>query len=156
MGTEALTRLLDDAGARYELLPHRRTESAVAEAEALGVPADEVAKTLVIRSESGYLRAVLPASARIDLHKLRELRGGAKREVQLASEADLARDYAAFDLGAVPPIGGDRRDPVVIDRRLAERESVVLEAGSHEESVRIPTHDLARITEAQIADICEE
>jgi Ala-tRNA(Pro) deacylase len=91
----------------------------------------------VVTIPEGYLRAVLPASTRIDLRKLREVRGGSKKKIHLASEEDLARDYAEFDLGAVPPIGGGRRDPVVIDSRLAERASVILEAGSHEESVRL-------------------
>ena len=42
----------------------------------------------------------------------------------------------------------------MIDRRLAERDSVILEAGSHEESVRVPTVDLLRVSEAVVADIC--
>ena len=53
----------------------------------------------------------------------------------------------------MPPIGGSRRDPVIIDSRLAERDSLVPEAGSHEESVRVPTSDLLRVSEAEIADI---
>jgi Ala-tRNA(Pro) deacylase len=154
VATEDLTRVLDDAGARYERLTHVRTESAVAEAEALGIASADVAKTLVVRTPGGYVRAVLPASERIDLRKLREVRGGGKKQVHLASEEDLARDYPEFDLGAVPPIGGGRRDPVVIDSRLAERDSLVLEAGSHEESVRIATGDLLRVSEAEVADIC--
>jgi prolyl-tRNA editing enzyme YbaK/EbsC (Cys-tRNA(Pro) deacylase) len=44
----------------------------------------------------------------------------------------------------------------VLDSRVAERESVVLEAGSHEQSVRIPTGDLLRVADAQVADICAE
>jgi Ala-tRNA(Pro) deacylase len=100
------------------------------------------------------VRAVLPASERIDLRKLREVCGGGKKQVHLASEEHLARDYPEFDLGAVPPIGGGRRDAVVVDSRLAGRHSVVLEAGSHEESVRVPTVDLLRVTEAGVADIC--
>jgi prolyl-tRNA editing enzyme YbaK/EbsC (Cys-tRNA(Pro) deacylase) len=71
-----------------------------------------------------------------------------------ASEERLAPDLSRVDLGPVPPIGGGRRDPVVIDSRLAERDSLVLEAGSHEESVRVPTSDLLRISEAEVADIC--
>ena len=153
MATEDLTRVLDEAGVRYELLSHARTESAVAEAEALGLAPVDVAKTLVVTTPEGYVRAVLPASKRIDLHKLREVTGGGKKDVHLASEEDLAREYPEFDLGAVPPIGG-RRDLVVIDRRVAERDSIVLEAGSHEHSLRIPAADLLRIAEAEIADIC--
>jgi len=155
VATEDLTRVLEEAEVRYELLPHERTESALAEAEVLGIAPADVAKTLVVTIPDGYVRAVLPASARIDLRKLREARGGGgKKKIHLASEEDLARDYPEFELGAVPPIGGSRRDPVVIDSRLAERDSVILEAGSHEESVRVPTSDLLRVTEAEIADIC--
>src|SRR5712691_12403025 len=115
IATQDLTRVLDEAGVRYDLLPHARTGSAVAEAKALGVAAAEVAKTIVVTSPEGYVRAVLPASERIDLRKLREIRGGGKHDVHLASESDLARDYPEFELGAVPPVGGARRDPVVLD-----------------------------------------
>ena len=156
MATEDLTRVLDEAGVRYELLSHARTESAVAEAEALGLAPADVAKTLVVTTAERYVRVVLPASERIDLHKLREVTGGGKKDVHLASEEDLARDYPEFDLGAVPPIGGGRRDPVVVDRRLAERDTIVLEAGSHEHSLRVPAADLLRIAEAEVADICAD
>ena len=154
MAREDFTRVLDEAGARYELLPHARTESALAEAEALGIAPADVAKTLVVTTPEGNVRAVLPASARIDLRKLREVRGVSKKNIHLASEEDLARDYPEFDLGAVPPIGGGRHDPVVIDSGLAERDSVILEAGSHEESVRLATADLVRVADAEVADIC--
>jgi Ala-tRNA(Pro) deacylase len=154
VATDDLTRVLDEAGVSYELLPHARTEDAVAEAEALGLAPADVAKTLVVTTPQGYVRAVLPASERIDLRKLREVRGGGKKKVHLASEKDMGRDYPEFDLGAVPPIGGARRDPVVIDSRLAGCDSVVLEAGSHEESVRVSTGDLVRVAEAEVADIC--
>ena len=102
------------------------------------------------------MRAVLPASERIDLRKVRDILGVSKTKVHLASEEDLARDYPEFELGAVPPLGGASRDPVLVDRRVAERDSVVLEAGSHEQSVRVQTADLLRLTDGQIVDICEE
>ncbi len=156
MAAEDFTNLLDEAGVSYEILPHPRTESAAAEAEALALQPGDVAKTLVVVTQDGYVRAVLPASERIDLRKLREISGGGKRTVHLATEDDLARDYPEFDLGAVPPIGGPRRDPVVIDRHLAERDSVVLEAGSHEQSVRISTADLVRVAAAEVAEICAD
>lgn len=151
-----LRRTLDEAGAGYELLPHAHTESALAEAEALGVSPDDVAKTIVVSTASGYVRAVLPASGRIDVHKLSEVLGSSRKSIHLATEEDLSRDYAEFELGAVPPFGGGRRDTVVVDSRLASRESVVLEAGSHDESVRVGTADLLRLTSAEVADITRE
>jgi Ala-tRNA(Pro) deacylase len=155
MATSDLTSVLDEAGVKYELLPHAHTESALAEAQSLGVSADEVAKTLIVKLPEGYLRTVLPASARVDLRKVRELQGGGRHKVHLATEEDLRRDYPEFELGAVPPIGG-RSDPVVVDSRIAARRDVVLEAGSHDESLRISAADLVTITRAAVTDISTE
>jgi Ala-tRNA(Pro) deacylase len=156
MPIESLTRALTEGGADFELLPHEHTERAADEAAALGLALDEVAKVLVVTTPEGNVRAVLPASERIDLRKIGELHGDSKKNVHLASEDALRRDYPEFELGAVPPLGGDHPDRVVVDRRLAERASVVVEAGSHDESVRVQTADLIRLARAEVADICAD
>lgn len=156
MASPDLTRVLEAEGVDYELLPHGHTESAVAEAEALGLDPTDVAKTVVVETPNGYARAVLPASERLDLRKLSDLLGVPKKEIHLASEEALARDYPEFDLGAVPPLGGSRREPVVIDRQVAERDTIVLEAGTHEESIRLSRDALVQLTGAQVADITQD
>ena len=150
-----VTSFLDEAGLDFDVLEHAHTERAADEAAALGVSPTEVAKTLVVTTPEGNVRAVLPASERIDLRKVGDLVGASRKKVHLATEDDLARDYAEFDLGAVPPFGG-KRDAVILDLRLSERDSVVFEAGSHERSVRIKAADLVRLTQAQVADISRE
>src|SRR5712691_4578303 len=152
MATSDVTSVLDEAGVSYELLAHAHTESALAEAEALGVAPDDVAKTLVVKLPEGYVRAVLPASARLDLRKLREIHGGGRHAVHLATEEALRRDYPEFELGAVPPIGG-RRDPVVVDLSVANRKSGVIEAGPHDASLRLAAADLLHVTGAAVTDI---
>lgn len=156
MAAEDLTRVLDEAGVGYDLLTHVHTISATAEAEALGLATRDVAKTLIVKTQDGYLRVVLQGSERLDLRKLRALLGGNKHDVRLASEEDLGRDFPEFELGAVPPVGGTQRDPVVVDERVAAQESVVLEAGAHDESVRIASAELVRVARAEVADICED
>jgi Ala-tRNA(Pro) deacylase len=156
VATSDLTSVLDDAGVKYELLSHAHTESALAEAEALGVSPDDVAKTLVVKTADGYVRAVLPASARLDVNKVQAIQGGGRHAVHLATEDDLRRDYPEFELGAVPPLGGARRDPVLVDLQLTDRESVVIEAGSHDESLRLATTDLVQVAGAALASISEE
>ena len=131
-----VTVYLEAAGADFDVLEHDRTERAAEEATALGVAPAEVAKTLVLDAPSGHVRAVVPASQRIDLHKVAAALGVAGKKVQLASEEELARDYPEFELGAVPPFGG-RDDPVIVDERVASRDSVVLEAGSGEEALEV-------------------
>jgi Ala-tRNA(Pro) deacylase len=152
---EDVTGFLEEAGVDFDVLEHTHTERAADEAAALGIGPEEVAKTLVLVTPGGNVRAVLAASERVDLHKVAGVLGLAGKKVHLASEDDLARDYGGFELGAVPPFGG-RDDPVLVDERLADRDSVVLEAGSHERSVRLKAADLVRLTRAQVADICRE
>jgi Ala-tRNA(Pro) deacylase len=155
VATEDLTRVLDKAEVSYELLPHAHTESATDEAKALGVSPEDVAKTLVVSAPDGYVRAVLPASERLDLHKLAEICGVPRKQAELASEEDLKRDYPEFALGAVPPVGG-RSDRVIVDRRVAERDSVVFEGGTHEESVRLAAADLVRVSGGELDDITRD
>ena len=151
--TKELTDLLERKGIRYELLPHRHTESAGDEAEALGVDAHEVAKTVVLRSGRHFVRAVIPACDRLDVHKLRYVLN-APSDPHFAHEEELAGAYPTFELGAVPPVGGPVDDRVVVDRRLADRETIVIEAGSHDESVRLATTDLLVLSHAAIGDLC--
>ena len=153
MTTTELRRELAARGLSYELIPHRHTERATDEAAVIGVRPDEVGKTLVLTSPEGFVRAVLPASDRLDLHKVREYLGAGK-EIRLATEEELVGAYPAFELGAVPPFGGPPGDRVIVDRRIAEHETIVLEAGNHEESVKIRVADLLSLANAELADVC--
>jgi Ala-tRNA(Pro) deacylase len=150
-----VTAFLEDAGIDFDVLEHAHTERAADEASALGIGPEEVAKTLVLVAPSGHVRVVLAASERIDLHKVADVLGVGGKKVHLASEDDLAREYPQFELGAVPPFGG-REDQVIVDERLVGRDSVVLEAGSHDRSVRLKATDLVRLTRADVADIRRE
>jgi Ala-tRNA(Pro) deacylase len=150
-----LMRELDLRQVNYELIPHRRTQTAGEEATAVGVAPSEVAKTLVLATDEGLVRAVVPASERLDLTKARALVGGGKN-TRLATEAELVASYPMFELGAVPPFGGPTGDRVIVDRRFSEHDSVVLDAGSHSESVRMRTSDLLMLARAEIADLCRD
>jgi Ala-tRNA(Pro) deacylase len=151
---QRLIQQLDAASVAYELIDHRRTTSAAAEARALGLEPHEVAKTVVLVTPLGFVRAVLPASARLDLHKVGEFLD--TKDVRLASEEVLVGAYPEFELGAVPPLAGDSGDRVLVDPRLRECEWVVLEAGTHEQSVRLRTDDLVAVSGGQLADISED
>jgi Ala-tRNA(Pro) deacylase len=152
--TVMLVDALRKAGSDFELLPHPQTFTAAAEAHALGVLEQEVAKTLVLRDDrGGRIRAVLPASHRLDLEKL--AREAGVQQVTLLAEPELEGAYPQFELGAVPPVSGPT-DTVVVDRGLVAREHVVFEAGVHDMSVRVRMADLLAATTAVVADIAAD
>ena len=154
MSTSELVEELDKRQIGYEVVLHERTEHAADEATALGVPQREVGKTLILKGDRGYVRAVLPASERLDLRSLRERLDD--RELRLATEEELAEAYAGFELGAVPPFGGPTGDRVVVDRKIAELDQVTFEAGTHRESLRVRAVDLVALTKANVFDLCSE
>lgn len=147
-----LIKILKSAGVSFEVLPHRRTETAGDEAVALGALAQTVAKTVVCRSGTGArVRAVIPASTRVDLGRLAKAIDAAR--VELVPEAELAGLYPEFELGAVPPFGGTAGEEVVVDVGLAECEHVLVEAGVHHVSLRLRCEDLLNVADARLADI---
>jgi prolyl-tRNA editing enzyme YbaK/EbsC (Cys-tRNA(Pro) deacylase) len=80
-----VTDFLEHAGVDFDVLEHTRTVRAADEAAALGIDAEEVAKTLILIAGSGNVRAVLPASERIDL----EVAMLARRDQLSAEDAAL-------------------------------------------------------------------
>lgn len=147
-----VTEHLAKSGVEHQVLPHPTTQTARTEARVLGIPEDEVAKTIVLDVRTGHAFAVIPADARVDLEAVREALGS--RNVSLASEDEIRRDYPEFELGAIPPLGALVHTPLIVDSRVVAHDQVVFAAGTREESVRMRTEDLLRPAMYRIADIC--
>jgi Ala-tRNA(Pro) deacylase len=147
----AIMRSLAKSGIQFEPLRHPRTTTARDEAETLHASPDRVGKTIVVQTAEGRARVVVPASERLSLGKLKEATGSA--DIRLSTEEELSAAYPGFELGAVPPFGGPDGDRVIVDRRIVELETVIVEAGSHSDSVRLATADLVRLTGAEIMDV---
>jgi Ala-tRNA(Pro) deacylase len=148
------TEELDAASVPYEVIAHRHVETALEEADAVGVDAFRVAKTIILTTPDGFVRAVLPACERLDMHKVRDLLGTS--HVELASEDLIESQYPEYEVGAVPPFPGSSGDVVLVDGRLDKSPYVVTTAGTHEESVRVKTTDLVALTDGMLVDLCED
>ena len=135
-----VTEHLEQRGSAFELLPHRQAYTSTDEARALGIDAGEVLKTLAVRTGPGYALIVIPASRRLDLHLVRDAL--ADHQARLASEEGLARDFAGYQLGALPPLGTLLDSQLFIDPAVLEHDLVVFAAGTQTESVRIRTREL--------------
>lgn len=154
-GVDAVVGYLDEQGVTYDVVEHRTTYTAGAEARAAGVPAQDVAKTVVLRDEEGYRLAVIPGSERLDLEKARELFGAGK-SLRLATEQEMGGDFGDFEVGALPPIGPMLPATEVLDRRLLEHDRILFAGGDHRHAVSIDPNDLVEVTQAKVADVCED
>jgi hypothetical protein len=66
-----ITEDLQIRGVEFEVIPHERTYTTIEEARALGISADEVLKTVVLHTKSGYALAVIPGARRLDMTLVR-------------------------------------------------------------------------------------
>jgi Ala-tRNA(Pro) deacylase len=129
---------LDQSGLPYEVLPHPHSTSSLETAREAHVSAAKLVKPVLLEDERGYVMAVVPASARIDL---RLLRLQMHRELELASESEIEALFADCERGAMPALGAPYRVPTVYEDSLAALPDVYFEAGDHEDVVHMRAAD---------------
>jgi len=152
---DAIVRFLEGERIDYELVEHEAVMSAADEARVVDRPQEQVAKTVVLHDGDEFVIAAIPASERLDLHKLRVLLG-ASRELRLATEDEIAREFPLHEVGAIPPFGPMVPTAEVIDRALLEQQQILCAAGDHRHSVVVDPLDIVRIADARTADICQD
>jgi Ala-tRNA(Pro) deacylase len=139
MEMSTVTEFLKDHDVGFKEFEHPATFTAIEEARALGIGAELVAKTIVLWTRRGYTLAVLPASRRLSMRRVRSATDAGAR---LATEFEILRDVPGYELGAVPPVGSLLGLPMLVDPELAMHESVVFASGRPTESVQMRTADL--------------
>ncbi len=78
---------LDSHHVNYTALPHPQAFSAEKIAEELHLSAKHFAKSVVLRADGYFLMAVLPASHRLNLHRLME--SVEAKRLEIVPEGDL-------------------------------------------------------------------
>jgi Ala-tRNA(Pro) deacylase len=137
-----LESFLAGSGIAIDVIPHVSSSSSRGAAAAAHVPLERLAKAVLVKDDSGYVLAVVPASHRIALDRLDRRLG---RDFELASERELAAIFPDCDAGAIPPFGGAYGIPTVVDELLLHLPEVFFDAGSHERLGRMTGADFANL-----------
>lgn len=145
-----LLAILDREGVSYRVLHHRRTYTAQDLAAAEHVSGWNVIKPVLVKADDAFVLCALPASQRIDLHKLADALHA--RHVELADERTLAQVCIDCELGAEPPIGSLFGVPTVMEDDLQDANTVLFQAGTHEDAIEMPLGDFVRLTKPKVAD----
>ena len=124
------------------MVPHPKTYSSVETANAAHVADDHIAKSVLLKDDTNYLLAVIPASQWVDLHRTKEELG---RDLQLASEEEVERLFADCSLGAIPPLGSAYGVETVLDEALTSLANVYFEGGDHERLIRVTGEQFTRL-----------
>jgi Cys-tRNA(Pro)/Cys-tRNA(Cys) deacylase len=143
-------RLLDRAGIHYELREYQVDEndlSAPHVAAAIGMPPEQVFKTLVARGDrTGVLMACIPANTELDLKALAAASGDKKVELVAMKEVLPLTGYIR---GGVSPLGTRKPYPLYLDETAGLWDRISVSAGLRGCQMLLAPGDLARTVEAQ-------
>ena len=125
----------------FDVIEHQPTYDAQRMAEAVHTPGQEVAKTVLVRADSGfaYVVVVVPADRQVDLDKVRVALGGG--HVELASEKEVAERCPDCECGALPPFGSLYGLKTIVDQSLAADDQIVFEGNTHSQAIRMAFAD---------------
>jgi Ala-tRNA(Pro) deacylase len=137
-----LRHYLDEVKADYDIIEHRPTQSALDTARSADVPADRLAKAVLLdTSDDDHLLAVLPSDRRVELSELRSELG---RKPRLSSEAEVGKVFRDCEIGAVPPVGYGVT--TIVDASLEQQPDIYFEAGDHKSLIHMTRGEFTRLT----------
>ena len=153
MKTNAV-RLLDSLGIAYELREYEvDPEDLAAESVAakIGMPAEQVFKTLLARGDrNGLCFAVIPGNCELDLKALAGAAGDRKIELVAVKELQPLTGYIR---GGVTVLGARKVFPVFADETLEMWDRISVSAGVRGTQIILAPGDYIRATDATMADI---
>ena len=121
-------------------------------ANALNCEEGAIVKSLVFKSETGFLICLVSGDKRCSLNKLKKVIS--KKDVSMAS-ADDVKAQTGFTIGGVSPVGHINELNMIIDRTL-ERFQIVYAAAGHPNSIfKIDISKLKDLTKGRVEDITE-
>ncbi len=139
MPLSKLREFLDSHSVKYLVISHSVAYTAQGIAALTHTPGKELAKTVIVNIDGRMAMAVVPASFRVDLFKLkRYLNAGT---VELSTEAEFRNQFPDCETGSMPPFGNLYGMDVFVDEQLSQDKEIAFNAGSHRELVRMSYAD---------------
>ena len=155
MKTNAV-RLLETLGVAYELRAYAvdpQDLAAESVAAKIGMPAEQVFKTLVVRGDrQGVCFAVVPANTELDLKALAALSGNRKMEMVPLKEVQPLTGYIR---GGVTVLGAKKAFPVYADETIQLWDAISVSAGVRGTQIILKPEDYLRVTNGAMGDIAK-
>jgi len=130
--SNTLRRYLDDRQAHFDMMSHRHTHCSMETAAAAHVPGNRLAKSVILKDETGYLMAVLPSTRHVAVDELNRTMG---RQFRLADEQEIKNLFRDCEVGAIPPLGPAYGIRTVMEKSLIDADDIYFEAGNHEDLI---------------------
>src|SRR5580698_5782713 len=150
-------RALDALGIHYELREYAvDPEDLAAETVAakIGLPAEQVFKTLVMRGDrQGVCLAVVPGDSEVDEKALARLTGDRRVEMVALKEVQPLTGYIR---GGVTALAAKRDYPVYVDETAELFDQISISAGVRGTQILLAPGDYVKVVNATVGSIARE
>lgn len=146
-----LRQTLDAAGTRYDILAHDISIVSADEGAKRGIGRlREMAPTFILKTEAGYLAAIISGESRLLYKKIKKQLG--LKNVSLATPEQVEQVTGA-PIGSVSLV--NLKLPTIIDNHLLDMEFVYGGCGVAYHTLQIKVEDLVKVTQAQVFEFTE-
>ena len=143
-------RLLEAAGISFKTAEYAVDESdlsGIHAAEMLGLPAEQVFKTLVLKGDkSGYFVCCVPVAEELDQKKAAKISGNKKCEMLHVKDLLGVTGYVR---GGCSPVGMKKKFPTYIDETAVLFDEIAVSAGARGMQVILNPEALGEFAEAK-------
>ena len=120
-------------------------------AAAIGMPPEQVFKTLVARGEkTGINVFCIPVCCELDLKKAAKAAGDKNMEMVAVKEL---LNLTGYIRGGCSPVGMKKKYPTYLDETCVLWEEIAVSAGARGHQMILPPEELATLVNAKLADI---
>jgi Ala-tRNA(Pro) deacylase len=151
MPARKLKEFLDAEKVRYVVITHSPAFTAMEVAQSAHIPGKDLAKVVMVQLDGRMCMAVLPATSKLDLERLREAANAT--EARLPGEDEFRRLFPECETGAMPPFGNLYGMEVYAASQLAEDQEIAFNAGSHTEVIKLAYEDYQRLVGPRLLPI---
>ena len=149
---DKIRKLLESHNIQYNFFEHEPTPTSEIASKVRGVPLDQGAKAMVLRSEGNFLMVVLQAHRKIDFSKMKNILN--TRSVSFATHEEVEQVTGCIP-GGVPPFGNLFSIPVYADKDLAEIENMDFNAGLQTASIEMKVKDWINEVNPVVVDLAK-
>lgn len=152
-GTPAIIAL---TAARISFTEHRYEHDPAAPsfgleaAAALGLPPEQVFKTLLCDIDGNPHVAIVPVTCQLNLKQAACAANGKRAEMMHVSAAERLTGYVA---GGISPFGQKKRLPTLLDETALLHDVIYVSGGRRGFDIGVTPSDLIRLLDAVVADI---
>ena len=129
-----ITSFLDEKDVVYEIIDHEPVFTSEQAASVRGLNPSEGAKSLLLKTDKGFVLAVLPGDRRLNSKAVRSILGC--KDIRFAAPEEVVANMGC-EIGACYPFGNLISIRMVVDPSLGDNQFISFNPGRHDRTIRM-------------------